>query len=201
MVFLQRCSNAYLRTGMSTPIRWLLRIGNLVLALVILAIWRHVDAQLGFGFPGGVLRGAVVFGFLLWMWNATKAATTTVKTVRGSMPTKVTRVSVSPIAAKDMANDVPEEKYWAQALVELESGGRKPGLWARSFAEAQGSESLAQANYLNVRARQLADEHREKSIEPPKPSCDSVGTPHLKIKHGLCPRCGHYGEYCTGIDS
>ena len=158
------CFIAGSHSPVSTPVRWLLRAGGLVLALVIYTIWRQLDRQFGNGLPSAFLRGAVVFGFLTWMWFVTKPAKDAVKTVSASTPEKGLDLA-SPTPAKNPSNDTPEDQYWAQALAELESGGRKSGLWARSFAEAQGNESLAQANYLSLRARQLADEHHEQIVK------------------------------------
>lgn len=57
--------------------------------------------------------------------------------------------------------DKSEEDFYAQAFDELESENRKTGLWAKSFAEAQGNESLAKAKYLKVRAEQLAKDDND----------------------------------------
>lgn len=59
----------------------------------------------------------------------------------------------------------PKDEHWAQALTELQSSARRPGLWARAFAEAQGDESRAQANYLSARSRQLAQEETENKLK------------------------------------
>jgi len=145
---------------MTTPVRWLFRVGGFVLALVVYTIWRQLDVQLAIGFPSAYLRGAVVFGFIAWLWYATKPAKEAVKTPAASTPEKTALES-----APAMPTDAPEDNHWAQALAELESGGRQAGLWARCFAEAQGNELLAQANYLNARARHLADEHRAQILK------------------------------------
>jgi hypothetical protein len=59
----------------------------------------------------------------------------------------------------------PNERCWAQALAEYESDRRKPGLWARAYAEGQGDEAAAKAHYLKLRAEQLLGEHEEQARE------------------------------------
>ncbi len=56
-----------------------------------------------------------------------------------------------------------EEDLWAEALAEFESASRRPGLWAKAFAEAGGNESIAKSIYLRERAHQLIE------AEAPKP--------------------------------
>jgi hypothetical protein len=46
---------------------------------------------------------------------------------------------------------IDEEAVWAQALAEFDSSDRRPGLWAKSYADAGGSESAAKAYYLRAR--------------------------------------------------
>lgn len=52
------------------------------------------------------------------------------------------------------------EEFWAAALSEFEGPSRRPGLWARAFADAQGNEAVAKATYLRDRASELAHEHQ-----------------------------------------
>ncbi len=54
---------------------------------------------------------------------------------------------------------VAAEQFWSAALAEYDSSSRRPGLWARAFAEAQGNEAVAKANYLRYRADELQKEH------------------------------------------
>ena len=48
-----------------------------------------------------------------------------------------------------------DESLWARALAEFDGAERRPGLWAKSFAGAGGSESFAKAAYLSARVAQL----------------------------------------------
>lgn len=78
-----------------------------------------------------------------------------------------------PIPPADTSrSDVPAERFWSDALAELEGTSRqpapcefdgtlrRPGLWARAFSEAQGNEAIAKATYLRLRATELAHEHQ-----------------------------------------
>lgn len=59
----------------------------------------------------------------------------------------------------------PAEEHWATALAELEGPSRRPGIWARSFAEAQGNEAAAKVFYLRARAATLAAEQQARLDE------------------------------------
>jgi len=48
-----------------------------------------------------------------------------------------------------------EEDNWATAMAEVESGQRRPGVWAKAFAESEGDETKAKVAYLKVRVQQL----------------------------------------------
>jgi hypothetical protein len=52
---------------------------------------------------------------------------------------------------------VSEEDHWATAMVELETVQRRPGLWAKAFAESDGDETKAKVAYLKSRVQQLVD--------------------------------------------
>lgn len=57
------------------------------------------------------------------------------------------------------------DEFWATALAELESNNRRPGLWARSFAEARGDDARARASYLSYRARELEQQAAERRAQ------------------------------------
>jgi uncharacterized RDD family membrane protein YckC len=71
------------------------------------------------------------------------------------------------IKAKDTSSKPEHSKtesfdaFYAQAWDEINEQNKTPdkALWAKSFADAQGNESLAKANYLKVRAEQLSKEY------------------------------------------
>jgi hypothetical protein len=61
-----------------------------------------------------------------------------------------------PADVADMADTAdPMEECWAQALAEYDGDRKKPGLWARAYADARGDEAVAKAHYLKYRAEQL----------------------------------------------
>lgn len=53
-----------------------------------------------------------------------------------------------------------EEDYWATAMNEVEAGQRRPGVWAKVFAEYDGDETKAKVAYLKARVQQLTDAER-----------------------------------------
>ena len=79
-------------------------------------------------------------------------------------PSRDAPAPVTPPAAplvEAMAAELPvslpvAEEHWRRALEEFEGGSRRPGLWGKSFAEANGDEAIAKASYLQVRASELA---------------------------------------------
>lgn len=64
-----------------------------------------------------------------------------------------------PFSRPSVASRTPAEEFWAAALAEFESVTRRPGLWARLFAEAGGEEAVAKAAYLSRRAADLQEEY------------------------------------------
>jgi hypothetical protein len=50
-----------------------------------------------------------------------------------------------------------EEGYWAEAMAELESNQRRPGVWAKAFSEADGDVAKANAAYMKARVKQMHD--------------------------------------------
>ena len=50
---------------------------------------------------------------------------------------------------------VDDERLWEQASAELNSSNKNEGLWAKCFAEANGDESKAKAQYLGARVSKL----------------------------------------------
>ena len=65
-------------------------------------------------------------------------------------------VRVATSSPKTASTAADEEERWASAFAEFKSDARRPGLWAKSFSEANGNESVAQATYLRVRVSELS---------------------------------------------
>lgn len=60
------------------------------------------------------------------------------------------------------------ENYWAEAMAELESGKKRPGVWAKAFAESEGDETKTNVAYLKARVQQMEDMERlenEKTVQ------------------------------------
>lgn len=53
-----------------------------------------------------------------------------------------------------------DERYYEQVADELRVYGPRAGLWAKSFAEANGDDSKAKAIYLRYRSKQIAAEEQ-----------------------------------------
>jgi|APLak6261658528_1056013.scaffolds.fasta_scaffold46370_2 hypothetical protein len=52
--------------------RWGILIGAFIVAAVVYGVWKQSDMEMGGGFISSFARGTVVFGFLMWVWQATK---------------------------------------------------------------------------------------------------------------------------------
>ncbi len=50
-----------------------------------------------------------------------------------------------------------EEDSWATAMQEVETGQRRPGIWAKAFAECDGDETKTKVAYLKARVQQLTE--------------------------------------------
>ena len=89
------------------------------------------------------------------------------------------------------------EAAWAQALEEFEGNDRRRGLWAKSFAEANGDETRAKVLYLKARAHEIDQAERVATAERvaresrpmgtcPNSSCWAV----IPMDSSECPHCG-----------
>ena len=81
-----------------------------------------------------------------------------------SLPQATYQPSSATIATHTPSStqSAPTEAHWEQASNELELNHRRPGLCAKSFAEAAGNESIAKANYLRLRAHEIAKEPKDR---------------------------------------
>lgn len=70
--------------------------------------------------------------------------------------------SATPISH---AGPASEEDHWATAMAELETGQRRPGLWAKAFAESEGDETKAKVAYLKSRVQQLLDAEKAQAAQ------------------------------------
>lgn len=61
---------------------------------------------------------------------------------------------------------VSEEDLYAAALVEVQSGTTRPGLWAKAFADAEGDESKSKALYIKLRVQQEIERKQQEQKIP-----------------------------------
>ena len=92
----------------------------------------------------------------------------------GTQPPRQTSPSALPLLAPN--NQIPppaamspssptEEDFWATAMNEVETGQRRPGVWAKAFAECDGDETKAKVTYLKARVQQLTSDAREQAAQ------------------------------------
>lgn len=121
----------------------------------------------------------------------------------------------TPTSPVDKALDDEDEKLWAQALAEVDGAERRPGLWAKSFAEASGDESSAKAAYLSARVAEMQRARRAAKLEAEqsalaavaKATADSLAqaaarreiemapealAKERQMRRGGCEKCAHY---------
>lgn len=91
-----------------------------------------------------------------------------------------------------------EEKLFEVAMVEVESGQRRQGLWSKAISESDGNSDRAESIYLKLRVRSLKDEilisstmdewlaARERSATPKSetPPIDDADPPFLEKNWG-----------------
>lgn len=147
-------------TSVATGRRWM----NWVVLLVLMQPLTKFFSQSigGYGNPWNALAqgvaGAVVLGLTAFvagaLWSRFRPATQQAITK--------TNVEVEQhqngLMSESAGSPEPTEEYWSQALNELESDKRRPGLWAKAYANSQGNEAQAKAYYLSERAKQLLSE-------------------------------------------
>jgi hypothetical protein len=89
------------------------------------------------------------------------ALTTHEQTTTNELPD----ISNPAITSGRERNARTQEQLWSDALTEFESASKRPGLWAKSFAEAGGNDAVAKANYLRYRVEELELEAKSRSDE------------------------------------
>lgn len=158
---------------LSKPIRWAIFAVVCCLALVVYAAWKDLDRLYGWGFPSAFLRGAVVLGGLLILWDwakgkdgrpagksvdnqATSAATplTTGGREHAMAPTSSQRPSET-VQAPERPEARHEERFYRQIAEEFARGTTDKGMWTRLFAECGGDEKQTEVLYIRERADSL----------------------------------------------
>ena len=62
---------------------------------------------------------------------------------------------------KDLSNKAPtpeQEPYYEEALNEMNSGERRPGIYAKALADSLGDKTKVDSLYLEYRAQSLMEE-------------------------------------------
>ncbi len=101
-------------------------------------------------------------------------------------------ITQSQSIAPDVRNSMDENKLWEMAIDELDSENRKKGLWAKCFAEADGDENKAKANYLKQRVIDLKSENKKEDIKMNNEKLSNIihNNPNEKIASTIsCPMC------------
>lgn len=128
------------------------------------------------------------------------ASTPRASNTRASAPI-VQATPVAPAHVNNSAEMLPEEQLWATAIAEFEGSSRRPGLWAKCYAEAQGDEVKAKVAYLNARVDELKVEDEQRVLDVFH-ACEVAAEEErlaglaaeqrvyeLQPK-GICPNCG-----------
>lgn len=91
-----------------------------------------------------------ISGLVIWMLQARASS----DSLTGNLSEDIAHL---PNAKEEalIEKEQPTESIYAQALHELEGGNRNDGLWAKCFAEADGSEHIAKAQYIKIRVAQI----------------------------------------------
>lgn len=154
--------------------RQLARLSVFVGAFALFASLRALGAALslmGFESANAIVGAVLVVLVLFWGALQSTATYSTAPKAAGAKPglpphraknpspIESHQSSKEPVSISD--SSTPPDQFWAEALGELDGPGRKAGLWARSFSEADGDEAKAKAKYLACRSVELECEHQE----------------------------------------
>ncbi|WP_372828098.1 hypothetical protein [Polaromonas sp.] len=217
---------AFKQQPANRPTAWVLTIVIFFINLVAMTVLQHLRYQvisqdLGLQIrPKGAVDiiGAFTFSFMFFALLRKKPNRPALlkeeiqrpmpAAASASVPTPVVSpTSMAPAAALskgpalvEALTTVPAEEFWSDALAEFDSASRRSGLWARSFAEAQGNETLAKANYLRYRASELEHENQEQLAECAREAAQLTKLGELALlseserayallPKGICPNC------------
>ena len=97
-----------------------------------------------------ILVFPALIGLVIW-WLKVKATSVSTDVVTTS-PTVDPSLLKTEVIERDTQ---PAEDLYAQALNELEGEKRIGGVWAKCFADADGVENVAKAQYIKIRVTQL----------------------------------------------
>ncbi|WP_084455192.1 DUF2569 family protein [Comamonas composti] len=87
--------------------------------------------------------------------------------------------------------DFEDEVLWEQALIEVDGEHRRAGLWAKYYAQCNGDESKAKANYLIARVREMQDLRIKAQQEQQQKISEKEENERIweNSSKGICPNC------------
>lgn len=172
---------------------------RVVSSLVMLLSW-PVIALLGFLNPFPGLGSIVAQGSLSWLLTCAVWVTYLQRSARVRVTFEhCVRAEGSAIKGEvagshnTLGKSGPPDECWAEALKEFEGGDRRQGLWARTYAEANGNESIAKASYLAARAQELFAQRQ--AVNPTQPSIKATEDQLQIAKHYFNNRHTSAGNY------
>lgn len=95
---------------------------------------------------------------------------------------KVSTPAIKTSASEKTASE-PLAEDWEKALIEFEDANLVKGLWAKIYADNNGDESISKAQYIKIRAAELATARRKKIAE----DRENI---HAKAPNDMCIRNG-----------
>ena len=78
---------------------------------------------------------------------------------------KKSTTPANEIFTSEKAAAEPLAEDWEKALIEFEDGNLVKGLWAKIYADNNGDENISKAQYIKIRASELAITRRKKIAE------------------------------------
>lgn len=181
---------------------WVLTVAIFFINLVAMTVLQYMRYQaisdsLGFKIkPHSPLdmTGAIIFSWLFFWLLRKNRKDAKVSHSIPELPPSGRLVKPTPPTYAE-TTPTTEEELWSAAAAELESPSRRPGLWAKAFAEAQANEAIAKANYLKWRVAQLKDEETtriQKIDEARRAKEEQTREAELAEQarlYGKCPSC------------
>jgi uncharacterized RDD family membrane protein YckC len=93
----------------------------------------------------------------------TKASTSTQQGYE--LSEKKSSPAVTQNSHLEKTTNEPLAEDWENALIEFERGNQVKGLWAKIYADNNGDENISKAQYIKIRAAELAGTRRKKIAE------------------------------------
>lgn len=193
--------------------KWSIRMAIFGVGLGIFAAFAKgfTDVGLMIGFSIGLAFFGLVVGFFIDLLISViklmiKPKSTKIQEAPHPSEESVTQIletinqRTPAISIHSLSSQSTEEDIWAFASREMNSANRNEGLWAMSFATADGNADRAKAEYLKNRVDQLR-RHVQEMINNEKRLAELAEAKRI-ADLGLpatCPKCG--GEIRTTTEA